>query len=74
MAEQGEQKFKGWSDNGHKAFEEWTTSIKSDVASGRYSLWKKAFREAQTKKENAEGTSEAAQKKLVVNRSVVWEL
>ena len=75
MAEEGEWKFKGWSDNGHKAFEMWTMSIKTDVEMGRYKLWETAFREAQTKKEDAggEGASDASKNKFMVNRSVVWE-
>ena len=55
IADEGERKFKGWSDNGHKAFEMWTMSIKTDVEMGRYKLWETAFREAQTKKEDAGG-------------------
>jgi hypothetical protein len=42
-AEEGERRFKVWSDNGHKAFEHWTSDIKTDVRNGKYTLWEKAF-------------------------------
>jgi hypothetical protein len=42
-AGEGEQKFNGWPNNGHKAFVQHTTDIKKDVASGKCDLWEKAF-------------------------------
>jgi hypothetical protein len=74
QAEKGERKFKGWSDNGHKAFEEWTVSIKQDVGSGRYTRWEKAVREVQAKRQEARRSEVEPIKKYAVDRSVVWEL
>ena len=74
LPDKGEQKSKGWSDNGHKAFEQWTVSIKHDVSMGRYILWEKAFREAQAKQREAREIEGEPVNKHVVNRSVVWEL
>ena len=74
IAEEGERKFKGWSDNGHKAFEQWTTSIKSDVSMGRYNRWERAYREAQKNNKGASETEDAADRRFIVDRSVVWEL
>ena len=42
-ADEGERKFRGWSDNGHQAFEQSTMDIKNDVQSGMYAIWEKAF-------------------------------
>jgi hypothetical protein len=42
-ADDGERKFKGWSDSGHKAFEQSTMNIKNDVRRGSYAIWEKAF-------------------------------
>jgi hypothetical protein len=39
-AEEGERKFKGWSDDGHKAF---LCGTQKDVASGKHDLWEKEF-------------------------------
>ncbi len=74
-ANEGEWKFKGWSDNGHKAFVQHTMNIKSDVASGQCALWEKAFREVSTMQQEARmSEEEPAAMKYTVNRSVVWEL
>jgi hypothetical protein len=74
-ADQGERKFKGWSDNGHKAFVVYTMNIKDDVANGKYAIWEKAFRVVHAKQQEARMIVEQpAGQKYTVNRSVVWEL
>ena len=74
-ADEGERKFKGWSDNGHKAFVEYTMNIKKDVTSGKHTLWERAFREVHAKqKEVRTSEDQPAVMKYTVNRSVVWEL
>jgi hypothetical protein len=75
-AMEGERKFKGWSDNGHKAFVKCTKSIKEDVTSGKYTLWERAFREVHERLEETKRTTEdqPAAMKHTVDRDLVWEL
>jgi hypothetical protein len=74
-ADEGERKFKGWSDNGHKAFVAHAMSIKDDVTSGKCAIWERAFREVHAKQQEVRtGEGQPAAMKYTVNRSVVWEL
>jgi hypothetical protein len=73
-ADEGERKFKGWSDNGHKAFEQSTMDIKNDVQRGMYALWETAFREVHNEQQEARKSEEETVEKFVVDKSVVWEL
>ena len=73
-ADEGERKFKGWSDNGHKAFEQSTMDIRNDVQSGMYAVWETAFRDVHNEQQEAMRSEEETVEKYVVNKSVVWEL
>jgi hypothetical protein len=73
-ADEGEQKFKGWSDNGHKAFEQSTLDNKNDVQSGMYAIWEKAFQEVHDEQQETKKSEEEPVEKYLVNKSVVWEL
>ncbi len=73
-ADEGERKFKGWSDSGHKAFEQSTVNIKIDVQRGTYAIWEKAFREVHIEQEKSKKNEEEPVEKYSVNKSVVWEL
>ena len=73
-AEEGERRFKGWSDNGHKAFEHWTSDIKTDVRNGKYALWEKAFREVHIREQEERQDGTARVEKYAVNKDLVWEL
>ena len=73
-ADEGERKFKGWSDNGHKAFEQSIMDIKNDVQSGLYDIWEKAYREVYVDQQETKKSEEEPAKRYQVNKSVVWEL
>jgi hypothetical protein len=73
-ADEGERKFKGWLDNGHKTFEQLTMDIKNDVQSGMYAIWEKAVQEVHVEQQQTKKSEEEAVEKYVVNKSVVWEL
>jgi hypothetical protein len=73
-ANEGERKFKWWSDSGHKAFEQLTMNIKSDVRRGTYATWEKAFQEVHVEQEKTKKNEEEPVEKYSVNKSVVWEL
>jgi hypothetical protein len=71
----GEWKFKGWSDNGHKAFERHTHAIKVDAKGGKCALWEKAFRKIPaTQREARLIDDQPSVLKHSVNRSAIWEL
>jgi hypothetical protein len=74
LADEGEWKFKGWSNDGHKAFEKWKMGVQNDVGSGKHALGEKAFRKAQTDQQDARRSEDEQLKKCVVNRSAVWGL
>ena len=71
MADKGERKFKGWSDNGQKAFAQWTKDIKADAANGMYAIWEKAFRVVEL--ELRVKTRRQAVNKYEVDKMLVWE-
>jgi hypothetical protein len=74
-ADEGERKFKGWSDNGHKAFVACAMSVKDDVTNGKHAAWERAFREVHAKQQEVRtGEGQPAAMKCAVSRSVVWEL
>jgi hypothetical protein len=74
-ANEGERKFKGWSDNGHKAFVACAMSIIDDVTSGKHALWERAFQEVHAKQQEMRtGEGQPPAMKHAVNRSAVWEL
>ena len=74
-ADDGERKFKGWSDNGHKAFERHAQVIKADVEGGRCARWEKAYRMITAMHREARlDEVEPSMLKCSANRSVVWEL
>jgi hypothetical protein len=75
LADEGERRFKGWSDKGHKAFEACTMSIKDDVVSGKHALWERACREVHAmQKEARMGEEQPPVMKHAASRSAVWEL
>ena len=74
-ADAGERKFKGWSDNGHKALEQYTHAVIADVEEGRCALWEKAFQKITAMQQAASlNEDQPAVPKYTVNRSIVWEL
>ncbi len=73
-ADEGERKFKGWSDSGHKAFDQLTMNIKNDVWRGSYAIWEKAFQEVHVEQKKTNKNEEEPVEKYSVNKSVVWEL
>jgi hypothetical protein len=73
-ADEGERKFKGWSDNGHKAFEQSIMDIKNDVQSGLYAIWEKAYREVYVEQQEIKKSKEEPIGRYQVNKSVAWEL
>ena len=57
IADEEEGKFKGWLYKGHKAFVQYTMTLKSsDVASSRYTLWERAFRKVTAIQQGAKVT------------------
>jgi hypothetical protein len=74
-ADETERKFKGWPDNGHKAFKRHTHDIKADVEGGKCALWEKVFRKiSATQREARLIDDQPSVLKHSVNRSAVWEL
>jgi hypothetical protein len=72
---EGERKCKGWSDEGMLAFEKYVTTIRKDVADGKYVTWEKAYREVmeklgRSKKRNEEPLQKA---RYQPNLGVVYE-
>ena len=74
VANDGERKFKGWSDKGHEAYVKWTVAIKDDVDAGRYSSWEKAIRQLQREVESRSETESGNATKYAVDTTTVWEL
>lgn len=76
VSDDGERKFRGWSDNGHKAFVKFIGEIKEDVANNRYTIWEKAMKECYCDKVTAKYNSDqqGRVRKYEVDRTQVWEL
>ena len=72
--EEGEPKFKGWSDSGHNAFVQWTQDIRKDVQNGTHALWEKAYKEIHLERMERRRVEEAVVERYEVDKSIVWEL
>ena len=78
VAEKGKRPFRGWSDEGHKAFEKWTAVITKDATEGRYTIWNKVYRKVAAEKNRLEGLEQDGTAKNIqkyqVDKTVVWDL
>lgn len=74
VADNGERKFKGWSDKGHEAYVQWTVAIKADVDAGEYTLWETAVRQLQGEAQTRSESEAVNTQKYAVDTSAVWEL
>jgi hypothetical protein len=73
----GERKYKGWSDEGMEAFEEWVKDMQKDVAKDKQTVWEAAYciiveEKVGNGKKNDE--KPVQQKKYEPSMGVVWEV
>ena len=66
------KKVKGWSDEGHRKFEDLCEIIRKDVADGKYKIWDNQVRLLYNKKESH--CQNETTTRYSPNKSVVWEL
>ena len=68
-----ERRFKGWSDSGHKAFQEMTKQIKQDVEEGKYKKWERLYKEYISMTSKTKEQEDDKKKPFQVDKGVVWE-
>ena len=72
--EEGERRFKGWSDSGHQAFVRWTQDIREDVKDGTHALWEKAYKEIHLEQLERRRVEMIVVRRYEVDKTIVWEL
>ena len=74
LPDKGERRFRGWSDNGHRAFVELIRKIKKDVSTGEYGHWERLMKVCYAENVANKQASEVTSRKYIVDRTFVWEL